>query len=268
MLDTGRFDDDGKTYMVADMWTDVVDLRDFYASGLGQVARRMVRRRIRQMWPDVTGQSVLGLGYATPYLAGFRAEAARVIAAMPAAQGVIHWPEDEPRLATLVDEFDLPFPDLSMDRLILVHALECAEQVRPFLREVWRVMADSGRLLVITPNRRGLWARAERTPFGHGLPYSKGQLSRLLRDNLFTPLESSTALYVPPLRWSLALSSAPAWERIGPKLYPPFAGVVMIEAVKQIYAATPVGARARRRLTVAISGEPPRLGRTGMNEDR
>ena len=247
--------------MLPAMWTDVVDLRDFYASGLGQVARRMVRRRIRGIWPDVSGLSVLGLGYGTPYLAGFRAEAARVVAAMPAGQGVIHWPEDDPRLATLVDEFELPFPDLCMDRVMLVHALECAEQVRPFLREVWRVMADSGRLLVITPNRRGMWARAERTPFGHGHPYSRGQLSRLLRDNLFTPLEASTALYVPPLPWRLLLSAAPAWERVGRHLYPPFSGVVMMEATKQIYAATPVGEPARRRLAVAMPGEGPRVNR-------
>ena len=55
------------------MWTDAVDLRDFYATTLGQVARRMIRRRIRPVWPDVTGLSVLGLGYATPFLQPFRA---------------------------------------------------------------------------------------------------------------------------------------------------------------------------------------------------
>ena len=85
------------------MWTDVVDLRDFYVSTLGQVARRMVRRRLRELWPDVTGQNVLGLGYAVPYLNGFREEAERVLAAMPAGQGVLHWPPDEAGLTTLID---------------------------------------------------------------------------------------------------------------------------------------------------------------------
>jgi hypothetical protein len=28
--------------------------------------------------------------------------------------------------------------------VLLVHAIECTEQVRPFLREIWRVMADGG----------------------------------------------------------------------------------------------------------------------------
>jgi len=240
------------------MWTDAIDLRDFYATSLGQVARRMIRRRLREMWPDVSGESVLGLGYATPYLNSFRGEAARVVAAMPAAQGVLHWPRDDAGLTALVDELDLPFPDLSMDRVILVHALECAEQLRPMMREVWRVLAGSGRLLVVVPNRRGLWSRFEHTPFGHGLPYSPGQLSRVLRDNLFTPAEPRRALYVPPMHSRMVLSASPAWERLGENMFATFSGVVMIEAVKQIYAAGAEPAMGRRRRYVPVPQQPPR----------
>lgn len=249
------------------MWNDVVDLRDFYHAPQGAVARRMVRRAVRALWPDVSGQRVLGLGYATPYLGAFRSQAERVIAAMPAPQGVLHWPDDEPRLAALVDEYDLPFADLSMDRVLLVHALECVEQVRPFLREVWRVMADSGRLLIVVPNRRGLWAATERTPFGHGRPYSPSQLSGLLRENLLTPLVTRQALFVPPVRWRLVLSTATASERAGMALFGHFGGVVVMEAVKQIYAGTPIAAaepvRGRRYFPAGAPKGAPRVGRGG-----
>ena len=241
------------------MWTDVVDLRDFYVSTLGQVARRMVRRRLRELWPDVTGQNVLGLGYAAPYLNGFREEAERVLAAMPAGQGVLHWPPDEAGLTTLIDELELPFPDLSMDRVLLIHALECAEQVRPLMREIWRVLSGSGRLLVVVPNRRGIWARLERTPFGHGLPYTPGQLSRVLRDNLFTPLVSHPALFVPPVHSRMVLSSAPAWEQIGRRIFTTFSGVVMTEAVKQIYAAEATPTANRRRRYLPVPERTPRV---------
>lgn len=240
------------------MWNDVVDLRDFYHTAAGGVARRMVRRAIRQMWPDVGGQRVLGLGYGIPYLGGFREQAERVIAAMPAPQGVIHWPDEEPRLVTLVDEYDLPFDDLSMDRVLLVHALECVEQVRPFLREVWRVMADSGRLLIVVPNRRGLWAATERTPFGHGRPYSSGQLSRLMRDNLLTPLATRQALFCPPMRLRLVLSTANASERIGLTMFGHFGGVVLMEAVKQIYAGTPIAAEERVKARRYVPAQAPK----------
>ena len=241
------------------MWTDVVDLRDFYDSSLGQVARRMIRRRVRAIWPDVRGQSLLGLGYATPYLRPFRGEAARTIAVMPAQQGVLHWPPEGPNVVALADEAELPLPDLSIDRVLLVHGLEYTEQLRPMLREIWRVLAGNGRLLVVAPNRRGIWARLDHTPFGHGHPYTAAQLSRLLRDNMFTPIESETAVFVPPSSWHLTLTTAPAWEKIGSRWFPTFSGVLMTEASKQVYAGTEVLTKRRIALTPAASASKIRF---------
>jgi SAM-dependent methyltransferase len=253
------------------MWSDVVDLNEFYRSPLGHVARRMIRRRIRETWPDLKGMSLLGLGYATPYLAPFRGEAERVLAAMPAQQGVLPWPLREPGLVALTDEAELPFGDLSIDRLLMVHAVEHGEQLRAMMREAWRILSARGRILIVVPNRRGIWARLERTPFGHGLPYTGRQVRRLLQDNLFTPVESARALYMPPSRWRVALTSASAIERVGHRVFPTFSGVLLIEAIKQIYAAAPTAtaARTRRRLVVlpgraasarALAPTPPTTG--------
>jgi hypothetical protein len=229
------------------MWLDAVDLRDFYTAPLGRVARRIIRARLRELWPDAAGQSVLGIGFATPYLGAFRPEAARIIAAMPASQGVLHWPAEGPGLTFLGDESELPLPDRSVDRVIMVHVLECAEQTRPMMREVWRVLADSGRLIVIVPNRRGIWARLDRTPFGYGRPYTPVQLMRLLRDTLFTPMTTTSMLYVPPSRSRMVLSSARAWENVGRRWFPAVSGVIAVEATKQIYAGTAAVEPARRR---------------------
>jgi SAM-dependent methyltransferase len=229
------------------MWTDVVDLRDFYASSLGRVARRMISRRVREMWPDLRGLSVLGLGFATPFLPVFRGEAARVLAMMPAGQGVLHWPTDGAGLTALSDETNLPLPDRSVDRVLLVHAIECAENVRPMMREIWRVLSDGGRLLVVAPNRRGLWTRFESTPFGHGRPYSPAQLSRGLRDTMFTPFRAELALFVPPFRSRMVLSSAAAWEQVGQRWFTSFVGVVLLEATKAVYGGEMLGAPAQRR---------------------
>src|SRR4051812_28445261 len=135
------------------MFTDVVDLRTFYSSRRGQMARRLIGKRIRRVWPDLKGQSLLGLGYATPFLGPFRSEAERVVAVMPASQGVMAWPADAANQVALADEAELPLPDLSFDRVLLVHAIEGAEQLRAMLREIWRVLAGNGRLLLVVPNR-------------------------------------------------------------------------------------------------------------------
>jgi SAM-dependent methyltransferase len=247
------------------MWHDIVDLRDFYETRLGAVTRRMLRREIRRLWPNLAGQRVLGLGYATPYLRQFQAEAERIVAFMPSSKGVVHWPPDGRGLTALVDEAELPLADFSVDRVILVHGLESSEVQRDMLREVWRVLTGEGRLLVIAPNRGGIWSRLERTPLGWGEPYSTGQLSRLLRDNMFTPTRSARALYVPPLRSQAFLRSAPAWERIGSRWFPTFGGVVAIEAGKQLYAANLQAERKRFRRPIVVpfprSARPAPSGR-------
>jgi SAM-dependent methyltransferase len=230
------------------MSSDVVDLRDFYRSGLGQVARRMIRGALRRVWPDLRGMRLLGIGYTTPFLTPITAETERTVAVMPAAMGVLGWAPDGRNLVALAEEGELPFADYSIDRVLLVHALETTEQVGPLLKEIWRVLAGGGRLLIIAPNRRGIWARLDRTPFGSGRPYTMSQLSRLLRDEQFTPIGSDTALFVPPSRKRVILRSAAACERIGNRWFPTVAGVVLVEAAKQIYAKPTLTRLPRRRL--------------------
>jgi SAM-dependent methyltransferase len=230
------------------MYRDVVDLREFYQTSLGQVALRQVKKRIREIWPDLTGQSVLGIGYAVPYLRPFIGEAERVIAAMPATQGVIFWPPEGPGLTALSEEANLPFDDLTFDRVLVVHGLEPTENSRQMLREIWRVLAGGGRMMIVAANRSGLWSMTERTPFGHGSPYSASQLNHMLRDNLFVPERTAGALYIPPVRSRFWLSTAPAWERLGGRWFSTFAGVTMVEATKQLYAVSPPAVPVRRRL--------------------
>ena len=228
------------------MASDVVDLRDFYRSALGQVARRMIRRAIQRVWPDLTGVRLLGIGYPTPFLSALSGDTERTLAVMPAALGVLRWPPEGGNLVTLADEGELPFADYSIDRVVLVHAIETSDEVQAMLKEIWRVLAGGGRVLIVAPNRRGIWARLDRTPFGSGRPYTMSQLSQLLRDEQFTPIGSDAALFVPPATSRMMLRSAAAWERIGKRWFPTFAGVLMVEATKQIYAK-PAAARAPRR---------------------
>jgi SAM-dependent methyltransferase len=244
------------------MHLDVVDLRDFYQSRLGQVARRMIRRRLRLIWPDVSGLRLLGLGYATPYLRPFRDDAERIIAVMPSSQGVLAWPPEGPNAVALVEEGELPFQDFSLDRVLLVHGLEYSEQVRPLLKEIWRVMVGGGRLLVVAPNRRGIWARVDGTPFGQGHPYTPAQLSRVLREADFTPERVSTALFVPPTGSRMMLRSANAIERVGERWFTTFAGVSVVEASKQLYAKPALKRKeSRSRVYVPVPHGAPRATR-------
>lgn len=233
------------------MSVDVLDLRSFYTQPVGMMARRLVGRGIRARWPLQPGLRIVGIGYAPPYLGLFREVGERVCALMPAQQGVIKWPTAAPTLSALVDEGDLPLADAVADRVLMVHALENVIDPEAMLGEAWRILAAGGRLLIVVPNRRGVWARTDATPFGQGRPYSRPQLTALLKATQFTPLGWSEALYLPPIRHRWMLKSAQAWERIGASLSLPFAGVHIVEASKQVYRLVP--AERARRLA-------PRLG--------
>lgn len=237
------------------MATEVHGLAQFYESAGGQAAARLVTARLHALWPSLAGQAVLGLGYAAPYLGLWRAEAARSVALVPAQLNTPppRWPARPERCATLLAEEDrLPFPDRAFDRVLLVHGLEGAENARRLLREVWRVLREDGRVLVVAPNRAGLWAHLERTPFGHGQPYSRGQLERLLARHLFRTERRDAALFMPPYGLRHLGRAAPAMERAGRLALRRVAGVVMVEATKDVFAALPAGAVAtRRRLIVS-----------------
>jgi SAM-dependent methyltransferase len=236
------------------MATDAQAVADFYATRLGAVAARLLRARLATMWPCLRGDSVLGIGYAAPYLRLWREEAGRCIALTPAHMGAARWPVRTANLSCTAEEDALPFPDLMFDRILMVHGLEMAENARRLLREVWRVLKDDGRLLVVVPNRRGLWGHLESTPFGHGQPYSQGQLGRLLASALFRVERRDSALYVPPTSLRVALRSAPLLERAGRRMLPHVAGVTIVEAVKDVYAAVPTRPAVRRRLVLVEVG--------------
>ena len=229
------------------MRVDVLALQRFYASPLGEVVRRAASRRLAALWPYTEGLDVLGLGYPTPYLERFRAGARRTVTMMPAAQGAEPWPADRV-LTTLAEDTRLPFMDAVFDRVLLVHALEECEAAHAMLREVWRVMAPEGRLVVIAANRWSWWAQSGATPFGHGRPYSRTQLAALLSDSVFEPVVSARALYVPPSTWSPFVRAADAFESVGEKLWPAQGGLVLMEAVKRLYANT---ARSEGRVLLA-----------------
>lgn len=230
------------------MRVDVLALQRFYASPLGEAARRAASRRLTALWPHARGLDVLGVGYSAPYFTTLQEGARRVVAMMPAEQGAEPWPAGGLALTALSEETRLPFIDAVFDRVLIVHGLEEAAAPHALLREVWRVMAPEGRLVVIAANRWSLWAQAEGTPFGHGRPYSRTQLAGLLSDAMFEPIVSARALYAPPSNWTPLVRAADAFERVGELIWPAQGGLVLMEAVKRLYAAT---ARSEGRVLLA-----------------
>jgi SAM-dependent methyltransferase len=224
--------------------TDEPSAEAFYATPRGQVAAGAIAQRLSLIWPELAGLSVLGIGYPAPFLKTWQATAYRCLNATSSQH------DPAPHGSCSVDALRLPFPDLAFDRILVIHGVEPYGHDERLLRELWRVLKDDGRLLVVAPNRMGLWAHVDSTPFGQGQPYSQDQIERLLATGMFRPEQRDRALFTPPSNMPAILRMTRFWERVGRALVPQLAGVTLTEAVKDVYAAVPAKAVARRRVVL------------------
>ncbi|SFJ34446.1 class I SAM-dependent methyltransferase [Jannaschia pohangensis] len=248
------------------MHLDVLDLRQFYyRTRLGRAAQKAVRDRLLAMWPEAKGQTVAGFGFAVPLLRPFLADARRVIGLMPAPQGVMHWPAGMENVSVLVEETLWPIETGAVDKLVLLHGLETSENPTAVLDECSRVLGPGGRAVFIVPNRSGLWARRDKTPFGFGRPYSLGQLEAQVKRAGLVPERHAAALFAPPSDANFWLRASGFTEGMGQKLSRSGGGgVILLEVSKQVPARPRPGLaeRVRRPLRV-LEGvpEPTAAGR-------
>jgi SAM-dependent methyltransferase len=232
------------------MTPDVTRLIAFYKSPLGRIARHLLREQVIDLSGNVRGLRVLGLGFATPYMRFALDRAERVLAFMPAKQGASAWPREGPSHTVLCDPLEMPLTDAAVDLTICVHALEHIGDAEELMRELWRITAPNGRIIVVVPRRRGMWAQWDNTPFGAGNPFSGPQLDKLLRDHSFIPEIWRDALFVPPIQRALVIKSTRFFERAGRLFGPTFSGVICVAARKQLFPAVARRKRAERFIRV------------------
>lgn len=230
----------------------VRDFRDYYRSTQGRLTRRAVNIRLQQAVGRVDGERVLTIGFGTPYMRDFMTHAETVLAVMSGRSGAEVWPADGPCCVTIADEAELPFRDQSFDCVILVHSLEWSETPHVMMREIWRILADYGRVVVVVPNRRSLWARLDTTPFGYGRPYSRSQLRRLLGEAMFTTTWMGGALLVPPGRGRVWFTLGKIVEEVFGRWLTRVSALTMATAKKNVCGVTPVGSRASKVSLVEV----------------
>ena len=246
------------------MHLDVLDLRTFYyRTQLGRTAQKSIREKVIELWPHTKGLNVAGFGFAVPLLRPYLSDARRVIALMPGQQGVMPWPAGLANVSVLCEERLWPVENDSLDRLVVMHGLETGEDPIALLDECYRTLAPEGRGLFIVPNRAGMWARRDATPFGFGRPYSLGQLEAMLAAIGLKPRRHAAALFHPPKQTRFWLRTSGFWENIGSRVSNRFAGgVLIVEVTKQVPApprnGLPEAFRRPLRVLDGIAAPGPR----------
>jgi SAM-dependent methyltransferase len=218
----------------------MVELRQFYSSELGMALRRDVGRAIAKHVASLSPSStVVGLGFAAPYLRPYIEKKHHVISAMFSHIGAMYWPADGQNHSILCHESMLPFADETVDLMVLCHAVEHSIHVNNMLSEVYRCLKPRGKAVLIVPHRRGLWSARSNNPLGVGHPYHAAQLRHRAELAGLTVSRTSTALFYSPSHARLLLKTSLILEYLGLILAPMLGSVLIIETEKQLYAAIP-----------------------------
>ncbi len=215
---------------------DVVDLKEFYRSPLSNNVQNVIKKMLARLRQTYQNKKTLFVGFGAPYAEQTKSE----FLLMQAHFGVLAWPDNDKNRALLSYEDEWAFTDHIFDEIVIVHGLEYAQHAGNLLQECYRCLRPEGRLIIITPNRRGIWVRSDKTPFGFGQPYTLTQLSLLMKKYNFIPVDVVRNLYtIPSSTWSGNLWSW-VFEQIASRTLQKFSGIIGVAAIKRVHASIPM----------------------------
>ena len=149
--------------------------------------------------------------------------------------GVLAWKKSGSVITTCIDSGSFPCATEFVGQVFVSHALEYVADKAGFLSEIWRCLKGEGELVMVVPHRRSLWARADKTPFGQGTPFSRRQLRLILEQAGFHQIQIKHSLYMPPFGTGLPLTLRRRFHAIGQIGWAMFGGVLIAIARKRLY---------------------------------
>ena len=231
---------------------NVADLDAYYRTSEGQKTAQLLAHDILTLWPDISGITEIAVGFPFAILPHRRIPCVL----MPTRPGVAAWRGLSGIQTAEIESQHWPIATDSLDRMLITHALEFAPDPAEFLREAARCLCGSGKLILMVPHRGGLWARSGRTPFGHGIPFSRGQLHRLLLQSGLQPIAYHRSLILPPATLALPKSVQKSLERLGGRVARVLGGVLLVEATKMVYVKKDVRSSQGLRKLGTLHGKP------------
>jgi len=248
------------------MSDQIIGMHRWFESPPGRYLLAWEQARIDEAVADMFGYHSLQVGM--PLLDGLRANR------MPHRWRALDaWPEpgsdESPAPDLLAHAAALPFPDNSLDLVLLPHALELSQDPHTALREVARVLVPEGRVVITGLNPVSLWGlRQQRQHLYRRLTGGRGRLFLpdvgefigpwRLRDWLrllsFEVEGGRFGCFRPPYRSARWLERSAWMEGVGERWWPVFGAVYFLVAVKRVRGMRLVGlarSEARKGRTAA-----------------
>ncbi len=240
---------------------NVTQLEKFYfRTDLGRFASEILNNQVRAIWPDPVGGSLVGYGFSAPLLSHFIAQNERVVNLIPNQLGISKWPPEKPNINVPTLESNWPIPSSGVERVIILHGLETSENHSNPLAECWRSLAPEGQMILIVPNRMGLWARSKASPFccnGQNSAFTLAKIQRLLHHHKFQIDAYHPALFSPPKSTGTPGKFSRFFENACCNTSLNFGGVTIVVARKRIFLkqSPGIGATVKTGLEI-LQGAP------------
>jgi len=243
----------------------VAGLHEWFDSPPGQYLLAWEQALHDELVADVFGYHALQLGL--PLLQGLRANRmAHRWLALDAAQAALPW--GQPDIYT--DAAALPFPEGSLDLVLLPHTLEWNAHPHTTLREVYRVLMPEGRVVISGLNPWSFWGlRQQRTRLyqklgGHGPLYlpaethflAPGRLRDWLRLLGFDLDSVSFGCYRPALSTERWLHRYGWMDAPGARWWPIWGAAYIMVAVKRVRGMRLIEPTWRKRAQTAGQSVP------------
>lgn len=226
-------------------------LDDWYRSALGSALEEMEEEILEQVLPGLFGYSLLQIGLPTQHQWLSKSPIAHKI-----FMGSAHYsPKD---VSIIADEHFLPFPESSLDLILMPHALEFLDNPVKALQECARVLLPEGHLLIFAFNPCSLWGLKKifyqrKHPFPwHGKFFTFTRLKKWLETESFQICHYQSFFYRPPFEKEKYLEKSLFLETLGKLIWPYPGGAYMIIARHKVAGLTPI--RPHLKLKEVVAG--------------
>ncbi|MGB1360944.1 MAG: class I SAM-dependent methyltransferase [Alphaproteobacteria bacterium] len=235
-------------------------LNHFYNSKIGKRALHFLCEKIDELARIKNDSVVVGFGYTDPYLEKIDGLKNYTVSLIP--NFIEGFNINNNNINVVCDEERLPLSENSVGLFVLTHALENAQNPLALMLEINQVVNAGGKVIVVVPNRVGIWARQTKNPFGFGRPYTEGQLRRLMAQAGFVEIENNYSLYFPPVDYFCNEKVSNFFEDWIGYFMRENSGVIVGVYEKRVHK--PVGLTERKKLFELSFGRRPKVA---LNKD-
>lgn len=177
------------------MIIDFQVIKDFYASKKGKSFSQIISSNLAKI-TNVRNKSILKLGYLEPFLTD-KVLMNNITTGILPNNYVFHNGDVPYSYKINQDLCSIQLKTASQNMVVTVNVIEYSENLEKTIREIWRILKDGGKLIIITPLVYNIYNVFHNTPFKLAQKFTENNLARILEKNDFS-ITYSKIIQFPP----------------------------------------------------------------------